>query len=338
MDRRFQVFVSSTFEDLQPERQEVMHALLELDCIPSGMELFPAANEDQWTLIRKVIDECDYYIVIVAGRYGSVGSEGQSYTEMEYRHAVDTGKPIISFLHKDPASLPARLTEQESERRGKLGSFRALCQTRVCKYWTSAAELGSIVSRSVVQLIKTHPAVGWVRADLVPDESAAAEIVRLRRQVDSLQADLAKAATTPPPGSEMFAQGDDQFKMNYYYTMSGGVSVTTFLDLSWNEMFGVISPLLIDEATESEMKGALGSLALERDARQAIALNVEFEDRRLLAIRPTDSAFDTIKIQLRALGLIAKSPKQHSLRDSSTYWTLTPFGDSVMTQLRAVRR
>ena len=40
MDRKHQVFVSSTYEDLQKERQEVMHVLLELDCIPSGMELF----------------------------------------------------------------------------------------------------------------------------------------------------------------------------------------------------------------------------------------------------------------------------------------------------------
>jgi Domain of unknown function (DUF4062) len=84
-DRKYQVFVSSTYEDLQRERQEVMHALLELDCMPAGMELFPAADEDQWTLIKRVIDECDYYIVIVAGRYGSVGSSGMSYTEMEYR-------------------------------------------------------------------------------------------------------------------------------------------------------------------------------------------------------------------------------------------------------------
>ena len=65
IDKKYQVFVSSTYEDLQMERQEVMHALLELDCIPSGMELFPAANEDQWTLIKGVIDDCDYYLVII---------------------------------------------------------------------------------------------------------------------------------------------------------------------------------------------------------------------------------------------------------------------------------
>jgi hypothetical protein len=73
VDNRYQTFVSSTFLDLQEERTEVMQALLLLDAIPAGMELFPAANEDQWTLIKKVIDDCDY-IVIVAGRYGSESS------------------------------------------------------------------------------------------------------------------------------------------------------------------------------------------------------------------------------------------------------------------------
>ena len=62
--KKYQVFVSSTYEDLKEERKEVMQALLELDCIPSGMELFPAADDDQWTLIKRVINECDYYIVI----------------------------------------------------------------------------------------------------------------------------------------------------------------------------------------------------------------------------------------------------------------------------------
>ena len=97
MDKKHQVFVSSTYEDLQVERQEVMHVLLELDCIPSGMELFPAANDSQWELIKGVIDDCDYYVVIIAGRYGSTGPSGISYTEMEYRYAVEQGKPVVAF-------------------------------------------------------------------------------------------------------------------------------------------------------------------------------------------------------------------------------------------------
>lgn len=102
MDKRYQVFVSSTFQDLEKERQEVMHALLELDCMPAGMELFPAADETQWNLIQRVIDDCDYYLLILGGRYGSMGAEGLSYTEMEYRYALSVNKPTIAFIHRDP--------------------------------------------------------------------------------------------------------------------------------------------------------------------------------------------------------------------------------------------
>ena len=118
MDKRYQVFVSSTYADLQDERQEVMQALLELDCIPAGMELFPAANEDQWTLIKKVIDDCDYYMVIIAGRYGSIGPDGLSYTEMEYRYALETGKPVLGFVHRDPGALAASRCESSDEGKG----------------------------------------------------------------------------------------------------------------------------------------------------------------------------------------------------------------------------
>src|SRR5713226_1242078 len=186
VDKRYQVFVSSTYQDLQEERQEVMQALLELECIPAGMELFPAANEDQWTLIKRVIDDCDYYLVIVAGRYGSLGPDGASYTEMEYRYAIDKNKPVIGFLHKTPGSVPVDRCEQTEDGRRKLDAFRTFVQKKMCRFWDSPADLGSQVSRSLVKLIKTHPAVGWVRADLVPDVTAAEEILRLRNRIEGL--------------------------------------------------------------------------------------------------------------------------------------------------------
>jgi Domain of unknown function (DUF4062) len=123
MGKRYQVFISSTYKDLQDERQEVMQALLELDCIPARMEIFPAANEDQWTPIKKVIDDCDYYIVNIAGRYGSLGTGGLSYTEMEYRYACEKGKPGIAFPHKDPDQIPAGQCETDPDKKAKLGAF-----------------------------------------------------------------------------------------------------------------------------------------------------------------------------------------------------------------------
>jgi hypothetical protein len=188
LDKRYQVFVSSTYEDLVEERQAVMHALLELDCIPSGMELFPAADDDQWTLIKRVIDDCDYYIVVIAGKCGSIGPTGISYTRMEYEYAVSKNKPVIAFLHKDISQLTGKKLETEDPAKKKLlEEFRVLAQQKMCKYWTNKDELGSVVSRSLVQQIKIKPAVGWVRANLVADESAAQEILKLRRKVEELE-------------------------------------------------------------------------------------------------------------------------------------------------------
>ena len=116
-DKRYQVFVSSTYDDLQDERKEVMQALLELDCIPAGMELFPASSEDQWSLIKRVIDDCDYYILIIGGRYGSVGPDGISYTQMEFEYALKQGSPsfhlYIKIQHPYQLEKVSRLTREK---------------------------------------------------------------------------------------------------------------------------------------------------------------------------------------------------------------------------------
>jgi hypothetical protein len=126
------------------ERQKVIQALLELDWFLAGMELFPAANEDHWTLIRQCIDDWDYYVVIIAGRYGLVRLDGNSYTELEYRYTVESGKPVIAFLDKAPGNLAADRSEKSEEGRKKLAAFRDLAEKRMCKFWISPADLGII--------------------------------------------------------------------------------------------------------------------------------------------------------------------------------------------------
>jgi len=55
MDKVYQVFVSSTFADLQDERKQVSDTLAKAGFIPAGMELFPATDQQQLEFIKRVI-------------------------------------------------------------------------------------------------------------------------------------------------------------------------------------------------------------------------------------------------------------------------------------------
>jgi hypothetical protein len=161
MDKRYQVFLSSTYTDLKEERQKVIQTLMEMDCIPSGMELFPAMDEEQFEFIKKVIDDCDYYLLIIGGRYGSVTSEGISYTEKEYDYAIEKGLKVIALLHGKPDTIPVGKTDKNPLSCEKLSKFRQKVeQGRLVKYWEEASELSGLVSLSLHKTIKTYPAVG----------------------------------------------------------------------------------------------------------------------------------------------------------------------------------
>jgi len=208
--KRYQVFVSSTYEDLKEERNEVMRALLELDCIPAGMELFPAADQDQWSLIQRVIDESDYYIVIVGGRYGSLSEEGISYTQKEYEYALEKGIPIIGFVHSNPTEIPTGKTDQNDDKRKKLDSFKSLVEKKMVKHWTNPQDLGSVVSRSLIQLTKSNPGIGWVKASELPEEDLSKEVLSLRRQKENLETELNKIRTEEPKQAKNLAKGTEK--------------------------------------------------------------------------------------------------------------------------------
>jgi len=188
MEKRYQVFVSSTFNDLKTERQHATWALQAMECIPSGMELFPASDDDQWTLIKKVIVDCDYYLLILAGRYGSLDQDGIGYTEKEYDYALSQRKPIIAFLHADPRSLPLGNSEEDPELRKKLEVFREKVKRKMVQFWTSPEDLAVKISTSLHALIKSHPAGGWVKAEYAMDTE---EVQRLSARVKELERELA---------------------------------------------------------------------------------------------------------------------------------------------------
>ncbi|WP_020482536.1 DUF4062 domain-containing protein [Methylomonas sp. MK1] len=196
MEKRYQVFVSSTYADLKDERHKVIQTLMELDCIPAGMELFPATDEDQFEFIKRIIDDCDYYLLIIGGRYGSVTEKGISYTEQEYEYALGRGLKVIALLHEQPNQICFEKSEPDPDLRARLQSFREKVATgRLVKFWNSSKELPGIVALSMPKTIKMFPAIGWVRADKVSSEELLIEINELRKQ----NAELSKALSDIEP-------------------------------------------------------------------------------------------------------------------------------------------
>lgn len=319
------------------------------------MELFQAADEDSWSLIRSVIDDCDYYIVVVAGRYGTEHPEtGISYTEMEYRYALDRGMPIIAFLHEDLTKLSSGVVEA-GDRRDKLEAFRRLCEKKQVKYWNNAATLGSVVSRSLIRLIKERPAVGWVRADTLASEEAREQVLRMKEEIEHLRSELTSAKSLYQGDITKLAQGSDPIPVvwtgafrggkkdrwgqprSIYYNADGTITI--------DDVFKRVAPAMVDEINELEFRERVNAAFQEsfRDKK----LDIEYFDEdgvkqttttRMVNITCTDKSFQTLKVQLMALNLIERGKKRRPPSDTSNYWKITPEGERNMMTLLAVHK
>lgn len=191
MDKRYQVFVSSTFRDLQEERRAVIQTLMDMNCIPSGMESFPAIDAEVWSYIKRAIDESDYYLLIVGGLYGSLAPDGISYTEKEFDYAVETNKRIIALLHSAPDEIPAKFTENNQVAREKLQAFCAKIQTgRLVRYWKTADEVVGKVATSLLQTMNIFPAEGWVRGNQAASVEILNELNETRKKKDELETEV----------------------------------------------------------------------------------------------------------------------------------------------------
>jgi Domain of unknown function (DUF4062) len=192
MEKIYQVFVSSTYSDLQEERKAVSDTLAKAGFIPAGMELFPATDQQQLEFIKRVIDRCDYYVVVVGGRYGSLANENVSFTEKEYEYALERGIPVLAFLHKNPGQIEADKSELDVEARARLERFRSrLGASRVIDFWTTSQDLATRVLTAVVHNVNLSPGTGWIRGDQAVDPKVLQEMERVRIENSDLRKQLA---------------------------------------------------------------------------------------------------------------------------------------------------
>ena len=179
--RKFSVFISSTYEDLKNERQALMGVALENNFIPVGMEQFHAAPTSQWNVITKMIDECDFYLLVIGGRYGSIDEDtGISYTEKEYNYAKGKGLPVLVLIKESSA-----ITESEQDtgddkyvKMKKLDEFRKRVKNdgNTVDFFTDIHSLRYAASptfRNAINYVDDY--AGWVRyrdiVDIINEEA-----------------------------------------------------------------------------------------------------------------------------------------------------------------------
>ncbi len=229
-------------------------------------------------------------------------------------------------------------TDTDPEIAAKLAEFRQLVQQRLCKYWSTAPDLGAKVSWSITQLIKQRPAVGWVRADSI-SVADSQEMLRLRRKIEELEEKLRLAGAQAPVGTQRLAQGDDRFEVQFVFKRRRpklGKSGQTYwvsagegrgaVKLTWDIIFSYLAPSLIEHPQYWAVTHRLAGLV----TKHAPDTLFETADERLEEFQVLDQSIQTIKIQFRALGLIA-------IGDDGE-WLLTPYGDNYMTRLLGVLR
>lgn len=195
-NKRYQIFISSTFKDLIPERNKVIEQILTMGHIPVGMEMFSADDDEQWAVIQREIDRSDYYIVIVKHRYGSVIKKERNigFTEKEYRYAGTVSVPRLGFIVADDVPVLPKDMDQEPALRSKLAAFKKEIMKKPVSFFHNPDELGVQVLQALTKQIAKGGRPGWERATedsqhvlasyvRVNDENAA-----LRAQVEQLRA------------------------------------------------------------------------------------------------------------------------------------------------------
>lgn len=184
MDKKYQVFISSTYEDLKEERDAVVKTVLQMGHLPVGMEMFQASDKSQWETIQRHIQQSDYYIVIVAHRYGSVNPETRiSYTQQEFNYAGEQKIPRLAFIIDDKASWQNDRNETGPSVKKKLDAFKKHVKSaRIVKFWQDKKDLAYLVQGSLNHEININPRVGWVRATEAASPQVADELARLSRE------------------------------------------------------------------------------------------------------------------------------------------------------------
>jgi len=318
-EKKYKVFISSTYTDLKKERHKILDVLLMADCIPVDLEAFVAINDEQFEVYKKVIDLCDYYILIIGKRYGHINEDtGMSYTEMEYHYAKDRGIPVLVFANDNPIETPEYSYESDTDNKMKLEAFKQdAMRNRLATVWTSPEDLMGKLNKSIMKAKTEMPRPGWQHAQDLNEASLRRDLMESHEKIEELQKELAEANAKLAGFIvlEDVTFDESEYVIKYhYFVQSGdfGVRYNGEKSAMLSEIFRILAKELLN-------------VSLNEQAIESI-FKTKMIGTENLYILDDPGLIDRILNQLQALNLI----KSHlNEENSEIYWSLTTKGRNI---------
>lgn len=307
---KYQVFISSTFSDLAKERKQVLDILLMADCIPAGMENFVATDDEQFNVIKKVIDFCDYYILILGRRYGSVNEKtGISYTEMEYNYAIDKGIPVLVFALDDSVVIDSDKIETDDIKKGKLAEFKSRAmRNRLASVWKDQSDLMGKVAIAIMQAKNEIKRPGWHRGSNVEKERLQKQIEYLQKENENLQEQIDFGSLGKKDmnleGAFYGKEVDLHYTEKIFVFTSNTIIDEKIVRVTLDELFKFVSLRITGVKKISEFKDAISAFqeGYYVDQQDALVVRNKFEQLRLI-----ESFLDNDNVEMIKLTDLGKS-------------------------------
>lgn len=164
------IFVSSTYEDLKPYRDEVERSIIYMNQTIKGMEFFGSTPEKPLDKCLQAVRECKIYIGLIGMRYGSVEEDsGKSFTELEYEEAVKNRIPVLIYILDENHPIAPKFVDK-GENAERLEAFKArLKKAHVVSMFTNPADLSKKVTQDLMNELKKDRAIEASIRNLPPD-------------------------------------------------------------------------------------------------------------------------------------------------------------------------
>jgi len=187
---KYLVFVSSTCDDVKTERLTLIKTITELGAIPLTMDAFDITDEHDRAIIRKAIEDSDYFINLTAHKGGaSFDMPGGTFRSLEYEYlcAVKARVPILPLIIDEKARWKASKKAQDEETQAALETFKGKLRSHHYSTWLNGDDLHNKALELLSAEMNLNPRSGWIPANQAVNPDVANEVCRLLAENENLR-------------------------------------------------------------------------------------------------------------------------------------------------------